>query len=56
MKKKDADVTTPDGFNRLKVTMNLSMPCRACGEKPKEFYYKSVPGEKTIVFCVGCKK
>jgi hypothetical protein len=58
VKKKAAvpEPMTPDGFTKMRVTLNLSMPCVACGEKPSEFYWKPVRGEKTIVFCIGCKR
>lgn len=55
-RKNYVEIVTSDGFTKMKVTMNLSMPCGSCGDKPKEFYWKPVRGEKTIVFCIGCKR
>ncbi len=53
---KEVEAMTHDGFTKMRVTMNLSMPCSSCNEKPKEFYWKPVRGEKTIVFCIGCSR
>ena len=55
-RRKSVEEITSDGFTKMRVTLNLSMPCVACGEKPSEFYWKPVRGEKTIVFCVGCSR
>ncbi len=54
--KKEIEHKTEDGFDRMKVTLNLSMPCWTCKKKPNEFYWKPKPGTLTEIYCIGCKR
>lgn len=54
--KKHARIRTSDGFEMLKVTANLSMPCWKCNKLPKEFYWKSHGIKKSEVYCVECPR
>lgn len=55
-KQKAPEPKTPDGFTKMRVTVNLSMPCKACGNKPNEFLWKPRRGELTEVYCIGCER
>ena len=54
--RKQPEEKTPDGFVKMRVTVNLSLPCRRCKKNPREFFWKFVPGEQTIVYCLGCPR
>ena len=53
-RKKESEKSTADGFTRMELSTNLSLPCRACKKYPRRFFWKSVPGQRTIVYCEGC--
>lgn len=53
-RKKEIEQKTEDGFTKMHVTLNLSMPCWKCKKKPSEFYWKSIPSKLTEIYCIGC--
>ena len=47
---------TEDGFTPMEMRTNFSLKCEVCGEYPKKFYWKPVPGGLTRVCCHGCPR
>jgi hypothetical protein len=47
---------TEDGFERVRLTVNLSLPCWHCSAYPREFLWKGHRGKKTEVYCLPCPR
>lgn len=52
--KLEKEVISRNGFTKMRVTCNLSMPCFRCEKKSREFYWKPIPGKITEIYCVDC--
>ena len=55
-RKKEIEIITEDGFTGMELSTNLSLPCCACKKYPRRFFWKPVPGARTIVYCEGCQR
>jgi hypothetical protein len=55
-RKTESVETTKDGFTKMRLSVNLSLECGFCSAKPREFFWRSIKGKQTEVFCLSCTR